>query len=127
MDEKYELDMLHSSSARFHDSVCYYREYNGIVDNCTEGENLAHMLMEKPTATVMQLKTHGIITIGGSTAEALEDLYLFEKAARLQVETMGMRIDTKAAAMSEEAADAIHQKVMKNRKRSSVALFNSWW
>ena len=48
-----ELEMVHQNSARFHKSVCYYREYNGIVDNDTEGINLANNLIAMPQARVM--------------------------------------------------------------------------
>jgi len=61
-------------------------------------------MQKVPEATVLQLKTHGIITIGGNCAQALEDLYYFEKACKIQVDLMGMRLKPKDCAMTEEQA-----------------------
>ena len=74
----------------------------------------------------MQLGTHGIITTGASVAEALEDIYYFEKAARTQVEIMGMRLNPKDCAMSEENAAKVHKQTIEERERSSKGLFNAW-
>ena len=102
MDKGYELEMVHQNSARFYDSVCYLREYNGIVESVAEGENLANMMLKNPNSRIMQMANHGIIVAGATCAEALEDTYYFEKAAKLQVELMGMRLNPKDCAMSNE-------------------------
>ena len=64
--------------------------------------------------------------MGGNCAEALEDLYFFEKAAKLQVEIMGMRLNPKECAMSDENAAKCHKQACDERERTSKALFNAW-
>jgi len=58
------------------------------------------------------MKNHGIISIGGTAATALEDLYFFEKSARIQIElaNTGEMIDD--CVMSDKDAKAVYDYVI---------------
>ena len=66
------------------------------------------------------------MVIGGSCAEALSNLYYFEKACKVQIEMMSMRLDPKKCAMSDEQAEKIHKHSMENKTKTSLAIFNAW-
>jgi len=76
----------------------------------------------------MLLRHHGIIVIGPNCAEALEDLYYFEKSAKLQCELSSMGQDPKDCAMSNEMAESMYKSVQEypERTRTAYALFNAW-
>ena len=48
------------------------------------------------------MRHHGITVVGASCAEALEDLYYFEIAARLQVELKNMGYAIEDCVMTDE-------------------------
>ena len=127
LDKNWELQMIHQNSARFHDTVGYMRVYDGIAESMDAGENIANHMLENPNCRVLQMCNHGIVVAGASCAEALEDIYYFEKACRLQVEVMGMRLNAKDCAMSDEMAAKVHKQTCEERERTSKALFNAWW
>lgn len=83
--KNYEIKMVSQNSARFYNAVVNYREFHGIVDNCEEGINMANQFLKagNEDCRVMLLRHHGIITIGPTPASALEDLYYFERAAKV--------------------------------------------
>ena len=81
------LRQVHQNSCRFYDSVVYYREFNGVVNNDEEGINLANEFKKKENRgqnkRVMMMRNHGIMTIGPTAPQALMDLYFFEKCCRI--------------------------------------------
>ena len=87
-----ELRQVHQNSCRFYDSVLNYREFNGVVDNDEEGINLTKQFKKKgnDNKRVMLMRNHGIITIAENAAEAMMDLYFFERAAQVQIELAKM-------------------------------------
>ena len=72
----------HQNSLRFHDRVAYYDAYCGLVLDDAEGDRIAAALSGK---SVLFLKNHGVIVVGPTVADALDDLYYLERAAQVQV------------------------------------------
>ena len=81
--EHYKLQMVQQNCARFFDSIVYDREFNGIVDNDTEGIRLGNLFLKNTKNRVMSMRHHGVCVVGPSCAEAIEDLYYFEISCRL--------------------------------------------
>ncbi|WP_019936649.1 class II aldolase/adducin family protein [Bordetella sp. FB-8] len=67
---------------QFHDRVAYH-EYEGIALDHGERERLTADL--GPTAKAMILRNHGLLTCGGSVAEALILMLNLERACRVQM------------------------------------------
>ena len=72
---------ISQTSLQFTDRVTYDERYEGLAD-LDEGERLAKVLGE---AEVMFLRHHGILVAGRELGAAIDDLYMLEKAAQLQV------------------------------------------
>ena len=72
----------HQNSLRFHDRVAYYDDYGGLVLDDAEGDRIATALSDK---SVLFMKNHGVIVVGPTVADALDDLYYLERAAQVQV------------------------------------------
>lgn len=72
----------HQNSLRFHGRVAYYDEYGGLVLDDAEGDRIAAALSDK---SVLFMKNHGVIVVGPTVADALDDLYYLERAAQIQV------------------------------------------
>ena len=72
----------HQNSLRFHDRVAYYDDYGGLVLDDAEGDRIATALSDK---SVLFMRNHGVIVVGPTVADALDDLYYLERAAQTQV------------------------------------------
>ncbi len=75
----------HQNSLRFYDRCAYYDVFGGLVFDDAEGDRIAAALADK---TVLFMKNHGVMVVGASVAEALDDLYYLERAAQAQVVAM---------------------------------------
>ena len=82
------LEMAHQTACRFHERVVYVEEFGGLALDEEEGEALATGARQDPHADVFFLAHHGVTVCGGSVAEAFDDLYYLERAARQQVLAM---------------------------------------
>lgn len=71
-----------NNTARFFGRIGYDMEFGGISDNEAEGKHLARALGDK---SVLVMGNHGVTVTGETVADAFEDLYFFEKAARTLV------------------------------------------
>ncbi len=85
MVEGGKLEMAHQTACRFHDRITYVEEFGGLALDEAEGEALAASAKADMHADVFFLKHHGVTVCGGSVAEAFDDLYYLERAARQQV------------------------------------------
>jgi len=65
--------------------VVYDEHYTGPAFDPAEGERLARVLGEKK---VMFMSNHGVLTVGGSVAEAYDLLYYLERVAQVQLYAM---------------------------------------
>ncbi len=76
------LEMAGQSAIGFHDEIAYECDYNGLAFDQTEGERLARALGSK---SVLMMRNHGVLAVGGSVPQAFERLYFLERAAQAQV------------------------------------------
>ena len=81
MLEEPHLAMAGQNALGFHDDIAYV-EYNGLAFDYSEGERLAAALGDK---SVLMLRNHGVLVIGGSAAQAFERLYFLERACQAQI------------------------------------------
>jgi len=81
MLEDARLEMAGQSAIGFHDDIAYV-DYNGLALEREEGERLAQALAGK---SVLMLRNHGVLVIGGSAAQAFERLYFLERACQAQI------------------------------------------
>jgi ribulose-5-phosphate 4-epimerase/fuculose-1-phosphate aldolase len=79
----FEFLMLDQNACRFHDRIAYDRDYAGLALDPDEGQRVASMF--ESGRDILFLGNHGVIVIGPSIAEAFDDLYYLERAAKLQV------------------------------------------
>jgi ribulose-5-phosphate 4-epimerase/fuculose-1-phosphate aldolase len=86
MKEELELAPISQTSLQFVDRVVYDERYEGLAD-LNEGERLAKVLGD---AEVMFLRHHGILVAGPELGVAMDDLFMLEKAAQLQVLASGL-------------------------------------
>lgn len=73
------MPAIDQNTARFHGAVAVDTGFTGLADNADEGERIAACLGNHST---MMMGNHGISTTGQTIAEAFEDLYFFERAAK---------------------------------------------
>jgi len=81
MLEDAQLEMAGQSAIGFHGEIAWY-EYNGLALDAHEGERMAQALRGK---SVLMLRNHGVLVIGGTAAEAFERLYFLERACQAQI------------------------------------------
>jgi ribulose-5-phosphate 4-epimerase/fuculose-1-phosphate aldolase len=93
MQEELHLAPISQTSLQFTDRVVYEERYEGLAD-LDEGERLAKAL---GTDDVMFLRHHGILVAGRELGVAIDDLYMLEKAAQLQVLAGGLGTPTPIA------------------------------
>ena len=79
------LEPTIQSAIRFYGRVAYDDDFNGVVLATDEGDRIAGALGDK---TVLFLRGHGVIVVGGTVAEAFQSLYYLERACQAQVLAM---------------------------------------
>lgn len=79
----FEFLMLDQNACRFHQRIAYDRHYSGMALQASEGMRVASLL--EGGKSVLFMGNHGVIVVGNSVAQALDELYYLEKAAALQV------------------------------------------
>ena len=75
----------HQTACRFHGRIGYEDAFGGIAVTEEEGERIARKARENAEFDTMVLANHGVVCSGRSVAEAFDDLYYLERAARQQV------------------------------------------
>lgn len=80
--EGVRLEPIHQNATRFYDLVAYDRDFGGLAMESEEGERICAALGNK---RVLFMANHGVTVVGGSVAEAFDDLYYLEMACRNQV------------------------------------------
>lgn len=70
---------IDNNTARFYGRTAYDLSFGGIADAAEDGERIADALGDK---SVLVMGNHGVTIVGGTVADAFEDLYFFEKAAQ---------------------------------------------
>lgn len=85
MLENGRLLYAHQTACRFHGRIGYEETFGGIVLDADEGERLAAKARENAAYDTMVLANHGVICAGPTVAQAFDDLYYLERAAKQQV------------------------------------------
>ena len=70
---------IDNNTARYFGRLGFDLDFGGIADEAEEGERLAKALGNHQT---LLMGNHGVTATGETVAEAFEDLYFFERAAR---------------------------------------------
>lgn len=115
------LQMCSQNALRFWNEVAYDDVYKGLVLDPEEGNRLAAALKEK---RVGLQKHHGVFVCGRTVAEAFEDLYYLEQAAKVQVLAMQTGyplelVDEATTKLTKEAYD-------QEKHKFSRALLDAW-
>ena len=79
------LQMAHQTACRFHGRIGYEEEFGGLAISEEEGKRIAREAKENAHIDVMFLANHGVVCSGPTVAQAFDDLYYLERAARQQV------------------------------------------
>ncbi|XP_064637158.1 putative aldolase class 2 protein PA3430 [Lineus longissimus] len=77
--------MIHQHMMRFYKGVGYDDNYCGYPEAVAEGERLGACMREDD---VLIMGNHGLVTIGGTVAEAFDKAYYVERAAMIQLIAM---------------------------------------
>ena len=77
--------MAHQTAARFYGRIGYEEEFGGIAVTEEEGERIARQARDNSHIDTMFLANHGVVCSGPSIAQAFDDLYYLERAAKQQV------------------------------------------
>ena len=70
---------IEQTSARFFNRISIDTGFDGLADNAEEGMRLASTLGDKK---VLMMRSHGVLTVGNTVAEAFDLMYHVERAAR---------------------------------------------
>jgi len=81
--QDFEWLALDQNACRFYGRIAYDRDYAGMALDATEGERVAALMRDGKS--VLFMGNHGVMVIGQSVAQALDELYYLEKAAKVQV------------------------------------------
>jgi ribulose-5-phosphate 4-epimerase/fuculose-1-phosphate aldolase len=98
-----DLKPIDQCTARFFNRLAIDRNFAGLADQRAEGERLARMLGSKSR---MMMGNHGVLVTGQTVAEAFEDLYFLERAARTLVlaYSTGQALNVMSDALAETTA-----------------------
>ncbi|KAI1640829.1 putative aldolase [Biscogniauxia mediterranea] len=77
------IDMLNQDSCMFHGDLAVYANFGGVVFAPEEGRNIAGAL--GPTKKNIILQNHGLLTCGGTIAEAAAFFIALERACQTQL------------------------------------------
>jgi ribulose-5-phosphate 4-epimerase/fuculose-1-phosphate aldolase len=81
--QDFEWLALDQNACRFHGRIAYDRDYAGMALEASEGQRVAGLL--GADKSVLFMGNHGVLVVGPTVAQALDELYYLEKAAKLQV------------------------------------------
>jgi ribulose-5-phosphate 4-epimerase/fuculose-1-phosphate aldolase len=95
------LPPIDQNSARYFRRVAVDTAYGGIADRLEEGERIARVLGGNRR---LMMGNHGVLIVAPSVAEAYDDLYYMERAARAVV--MAYSTGRPLAVLSDEVAEA---------------------
>lgn len=79
------LEMAHQTACRFYGRIGYQEEFGGLAVTQSEGEHIASALKSDSSIDCLFLANHGVVCSGPTIAQAFDDLYYLERAARQQI------------------------------------------
>lgn len=77
------IDMLNQDSCMFYDDLSVYKSFGGVVLAAEEGSNIVQALGPRNKNVILQ--NHGILTCGGTIAEAAAFFIALERACHTQL------------------------------------------
>ncbi len=77
------LQMIHQNAARFFGDIAYDDHFNGIAEATLEGERMAAAMGDRK---ILFLANHGVVVVGPTVAQALDDFYGYYIELRCQVQ-----------------------------------------
>jgi ribulose-5-phosphate 4-epimerase/fuculose-1-phosphate aldolase len=69
------------TALKFYGRTVVDRDYNGLALDSSEGQRIARAIGD---ADIVFMKHHGVMVLGGTVAEAWDDLYYLERACEVQ-------------------------------------------
>jgi ribulose-5-phosphate 4-epimerase/fuculose-1-phosphate aldolase len=98
---------IDNNTARFFGSLGIDLAFGGIADEAEEGSRLARSLGNNKT---LMMGNHGVTCTGDTVAEAFEDLYFFEKAAKtlMLAYSSGQPLNILSDGIAEKTAEGWH-------------------
>ena len=101
------LKPIDQNTARFYGSTAIDLGFGGIADEAEEGARLAGVLGNYKT---LIMGNHGVTCTGDTVAEAFEDLYFFEKAAKtlMLAYASGQPLSVLSHEIAEKTAEGWH-------------------
>lgn len=76
------IEPISQNSLRFQGRVAYDDSYRGVANDPTEGERIAAALGAN---SILVMRHHGVLVTGHTIGLAFDDLYFFERTARIQL------------------------------------------
>ena len=98
------------TTCRFYGRVAYDRDYDGVALSDSVGERLAKTIAD---AEILMKGNHGVMTIADSVAQAFDDLYFLERAAKTQILAMSTGeplVDFEPAMIAQVARQTHHER-----------------
>ena len=107
----FEFLMLDQNACRFYDRIAYDRHYSGMALDDAEGERVAGLLGDEKS--VLFLGNHGVMTAAPTVAQAWDDLYFLERAAKTQI--IAMSTGRRLALLSPEMTEQVRRQTEHER------------
>jgi len=82
------LEMVHQNCAYFFGKVLYVQQYDGTEGASTVLQRTLDGFAANPALRVALLANHGVTVVGETVADAFDDLFYFENAARIYLESL---------------------------------------
>ncbi|MCX7055864.1 MAG: class II aldolase/adducin family protein [Proteobacteria bacterium] len=97
------IKAVDQNTARFHNRIAIDRGFDGIADFREEGERLVQVLGSR---RYMMMGNHGVLVTGDTVAQAFDDMYFLERAARTLVlaYSTGQPLNVMSDALAEKTA-----------------------
>jgi ribulose-5-phosphate 4-epimerase/fuculose-1-phosphate aldolase len=106
------LEMCEQNALMFDERIAYDDEYGGLALDGGEGDRLAAKLGNR---SVLMMASHGVLVTGPSVAEAFNDLYYLERAAKFQVLARGT--GGKLRTISDDVRETCRQQFVTERAK----------
>jgi ribulose-5-phosphate 4-epimerase/fuculose-1-phosphate aldolase len=106
------LEMCEQNALMFDERIAYDDEYGGLALDGGEGDRLAAKLGNR---SVLMMASHGVLVTGPNVAEAFNDLYYLERAAKFQVLARGT--GGKLRTISDDVRETCRQQFVTERAK----------
>jgi len=108
------------TALKFYGRTAVDRAYNGLALDEREGQRIAEAIGE---ADIVFMKHHGVMVVGGSIAEAWDDLYYLERACEVQL--LAMSTGRPIVPVPAHIAEAAYQQMRQGDTESARLHLNS--